>query len=56
MHGFATGGLYSPPEPCEGRFIMDAHTLFDVFRTGSSKHPFSPMERLGGANPGPFLI
>ncbi len=43
LHGFTTGGLYSPPEQ------WDARTLFHVFWTGSSKHPFSPMERLGGA-------
>jgi len=30
-HGFTTGGRYSPPEPCEAHFIMDARTLFDVF-------------------------
>jgi len=24
MHGFIPGGLYSPPEPCEACFIMDA--------------------------------
>ncbi len=27
-HGFATEGLYSPPEPCDAHFIMDAYTLF----------------------------
>ncbi len=43
------GAFIHPLEPCEGRFIKDAHTLFHVFRTGSSKHPFSPMERLEGA-------
>ncbi len=25
-------------EPCEARFIMDAHTLFDVFWTIEQKH------------------
>ncbi len=43
------GAFIHPPEPCEGRFITDACTLFHVFWTESSKHPFSPMERLGGA-------
>ncbi len=38
-----------PLEPCEGRFIMDAHALFNVFRSVYSKHPFIPMERLGRA-------
>ncbi len=38
-HGFATGGLYSPPEPCEACFTMDAHTLFDVLWTVEEKHP-----------------
>jgi len=32
-HEFATGGLYSPPEPCEASIIMDVHALFDVFWT-----------------------
>ncbi len=27
------------PEPCEARFIMDAHALFDVFWTVQQKHP-----------------
>ncbi len=39
-HGFATGGLYSLPEPCEARFIMDARALFDVFWTVEQKHCF----------------
>ncbi len=43
------GAFIHPPEPCEGRFITNVRTLFDVFRTGSSKHPFSPIVRLGGA-------
>ncbi len=42
------GAFMHPPEPCEARFIVDARTLFHVFRTGSRKHLFSPMERLGG--------
>ncbi len=28
-----------PPEPCEARFIMDAHALFDYFWTVEQKHP-----------------
>ncbi len=47
-HGFSTGGLYSPPEPCEARFITDAHTLFHVFWTVDKK-PAYPIVRLGGA-------
>ncbi len=43
------GAFIHPPESCEGRFTTDACTLFHVFRTESSKHPFSPMERFGGA-------
>ncbi len=43
------GAFIHPPEPCEGRFVTDACTLFHVFRTGSSKHPCIPIERLGGA-------
>ncbi len=31
MQGFATRGLYSPPEPCDARFITDAGTIFEVF-------------------------
>ncbi len=27
-----------PPEPCEARFIMDEHTLFDYFWTVEQKH------------------
>ncbi len=27
-----------PPESCEGRFITDARTLFDVFWTVKQKH------------------
>ncbi len=38
-HGFATGGLYSPPEPCEACFITDARTLFHVFWTKSTHLP-----------------
>ncbi len=38
-----------PPEPCEARFIMDAHTLFHVFWTVDKKHPLTPIVRLGGA-------
>ncbi len=34
---------------CEAWFITDARTLFDVFRTVYSKHPFIPIVRLGGA-------
>ncbi len=37
------GVLIHPPEMCEALFIIDARTLFRVFRTGSSKHPFSPI-------------
>ncbi len=36
-------------EPCEGRFITDAHFLFHVFWTVDDKHPLTPLERLGGA-------
>ncbi len=43
------GAFIHLPEPCEGCFITDARPLFHVFQTGSSKHLFSPMERLGGA-------
>ncbi len=28
-----------PLEPCEARFIMDAHTLFNIFWTVKEKHP-----------------
>ncbi len=28
-----------PLEPCEARFITDAHTLFNVFWTVEQKHP-----------------
>ncbi len=38
-----------PPEPCEGRFITDAHTLFHIFWTVDNKHLLIPTERLGGA-------
>ncbi len=49
-HRFATGGgLYSPPEPCETRFIMDACTLFDYFWTVEQKHPPTPILALGRA-------
>ncbi len=49
MHGFATGGLYSPPEPCETCFIMDARALFDVFWTVEQKHPPTAMIELRSA-------
>ncbi len=38
-----------PPEPCEARFIMDAHALFDVFWTVEQKHPPTPILMLGRA-------
>ncbi len=44
MHQFATGGLQyiHPPEPCEGRFIMDVRALFDYFWTAEKKkHTYS---------------
>ncbi len=34
-------------EPCEARFIMDAHALFDVFWTMEQKHPLIAMTTLG---------
>ncbi len=43
MHGFTTGGLYSPLEPCEARFITDACTLFHVSWTVDKKHPLTPL-------------
>ncbi len=49
MHGFATGGLYSPPEPCEACFTMDAHALFNVFWTVEQKHPPTAMIELRSA-------
>ncbi len=48
-HRFATGGLYSPPVPCEVCFIMDAHALFDYFWTVEQKHPPTPIITLGRA-------
>ncbi len=36
------------PEPCEGRFITDAHTLFHVNRTVDKKHPLTPLKGLAG--------
>ncbi len=38
-HWFATGGLYSPLEPCEACFITNACALFDYFWTVEQKHP-----------------
>ncbi len=38
-----------PPEPCEGRFITNACTLFHVFWTVDKKTPAYPFVRLGGA-------
>ncbi len=49
MHRFATGGLYSPPEPYEACFIMDAHALFNVFWTVEQKHPPTAMIELRSA-------
>ncbi len=46
-HGFATGGLYSPPEQSEARFTMDARTLFDDSWTVEQKHPPTAMIKLG---------
>ncbi len=43
------GAFIQPPEPREALFTTDEHTLFHVLRNGSSKHPFSPIVRLGGA-------
>ncbi len=43
------GALFTLRALCEGRFITDACTLFHVFWTGYSKHPFSPIVRLGRA-------
>ncbi len=36
-----------PPEPCEARFITDAHALFDVLWTVEQKHPPTAMITLG---------
>ncbi len=33
--------LYSPPEPCEAHFIMDARALY--FWTVEKKHPHTPI-------------
>ncbi len=44
-----TGGVYSPPEPCEACFIMDGCTLFDFFWTVEQKHPFTAIIKLGRA-------
>ncbi len=49
MYGSTTGGLYSPPEPCEARFIMDACTLFNIFWTVEQKHPPAPVIKLRSA-------
>ncbi len=38
-----------PPEPCEARFIMDAHALFDYFWTVEQKHPPTAILKLGRA-------
>ncbi len=39
-----------PPEPCEARFIMDEHTLFDYFWTVEQKHSrYTPVIKLGRA-------
>ncbi len=35
------------PKPCEARFIMDAHALFDVFWTVEQKHPPTAMITFG---------
>ncbi len=35
--------LIHAPELCEARFIMDAHTLFDVFWAVEQKHPPTAM-------------
>ncbi len=45
--------FFHPPEMCETRFIMDARTLFNVFRTGSSKHLFTSIIKL--RKPGQIL-
>ncbi len=39
----ATGGLYSPLEPCEACYIRDGCTLFDYFWTVEQKHPPMPL-------------
>ncbi len=49
MHGFAIRGIYSPPELCEARFIMDAHAFFDVFWTVEHKHLPTAMIELRSA-------
>jgi len=38
-----------PPKPCESNFIMDAHTLFDVFWTVEQKHLPTAIIELGSA-------
>ncbi len=38
-----------PLEPCEARFIMDAHTLFNVSWTVEQKDPPMPMIELRSA-------
>ncbi len=37
------------PEPCEARFIMDVHALFEVFWTVEQKHLATAMITLGRA-------
>ncbi len=36
-HWFAAGDIYSPPEPSDARFIMDARTLIYYFWTVEKK-------------------
>ncbi len=49
MHGFATGGLYSSPKPCETHFITNACALFDYVWTVEQKHSPTPILMLGRA-------
>ncbi len=39
--------LMHAPEPCEARFIMDVHTLFDILWTVEQKHPPTAIITLG---------
>ncbi len=41
--------VFTPPELCEARFIMDGCTLFDYFWTVEQKHPPIAILTLGRA-------
>ncbi len=44
--GLLQEAFIHPPEPCEARFIIDAHTLFNVSWTVVQKQPPTAMIEL----------